>query len=158
MNLRQNSVCSEPTIYPCHEEFTWACFWHTAKPTGRQKSLTILADSLTLQSVSRQFEFLWKSTELHQPGSTGQCRLTAIVANAIFIRLDKWYISLSLCISGHFWHFPGLCAVSCPTNISPSWTLQYVLSWIYKMNWSDQFNSLVLIAPLAIHQTSPTPL
>ena len=62
---------------------------YTAKPTERQKSLTILADSLAMQSVSQQFKFLWKFTDLHQPGSTGQCRLTAIVANTIFIRLDK---------------------------------------------------------------------
>ena len=34
---------------------------NTAKPTGRQKSLTILADSLAMQSVSRQFQFLWKT-------------------------------------------------------------------------------------------------
>ena len=72
----------------------------TAKPTERQKRLTILADSLAKQSVSRQWEFLWKATDLHQPGSTGQCRLTALVANSIFIRLDKWDNSLSLCSSG----------------------------------------------------------
>ena len=56
-----------------------------------------------MQSVSQQFEFQWKSTDLHQPGSTGQRRLTAIVANAIFIRLDKWDISISSCSSVH--HF-----------------------------------------------------
>ena len=33
----------------------------TAKHTEHQKSLTILADRLVMQSVSRQFEFLWKS-------------------------------------------------------------------------------------------------
>ena len=36
----------------------------TAKPTERQKSLTILADSLEMQSVSWQFEFLWKSVQV----------------------------------------------------------------------------------------------
>ena len=33
----------------------------TAKPTERQKRLTILGDSLAKQSESRQCEFLWKS-------------------------------------------------------------------------------------------------
>ena len=72
---------------------------NTAKPTERQKSLTILADNLAMQSVSQQFKFLWKSTDLHQLGITDQCRLTAIVAKTIFIMLDKWDISLSLCSS-----------------------------------------------------------
>ena len=35
----------------------------TAKPTERQKGLTILADSLAMQSVSRQLKFLWKSVQ-----------------------------------------------------------------------------------------------
>ena len=62
---------------------------YTAKPTECHTSLSILAESLAMQSVSQQFKFLWKFTDLHQPGSTGQCRLTAIVAKAIFIRIDK---------------------------------------------------------------------
>ena len=37
----------------------------TAKPTGRQKSQTILADSLAMQSVSRQFKFLRESVRVH---------------------------------------------------------------------------------------------
>ena len=67
---------------------------NTAKPTEHQKRLTIFANSLAVQSVSRQCKFLWKSTELHRPGSTGQCRLNALVASAIFIRLGKWDNSL----------------------------------------------------------------
>ena len=74
--------------------------WNTAKPTEHQKRLTVLADSLAKQSVSRQCKFLQKSSDLHQPGSTGQCMLSALVANAIFIRLHKWDNSLSLCSSG----------------------------------------------------------
>ena len=69
----------------------------TDKPTERQKRLLILADSLAKQSVSIQYKFLWKFTDLHRPGSTGQCSLTALVANAIFIRLDKRDNSLRVC-------------------------------------------------------------
>ena len=69
--------------------FCDTCLQCTAKPTERQKRLTILADSLAKHPVSQQCKFLWKSADLHRPGSTGQCRLTALVANAIFIRLDK---------------------------------------------------------------------
>ena len=61
----------------------------TAKPTEHHKRLTILANSLAKQSVFRQCKCLRKSSDLHQPGSTGQCRLTSLVANAIVIGLDK---------------------------------------------------------------------
>ena len=37
---------------------------YTAKPTERQNILTILADSLAMQSVSQQFKFLWKSVRI----------------------------------------------------------------------------------------------
>ena len=42
-------------------KFTFPC---TAKPTERQKILTILADSLVMQSVSQEFKFLWKSVQV----------------------------------------------------------------------------------------------
>ena len=41
------------------------------------------------QSESLQCEFLWESTDLYQPGSTGQCSVTALGANTIIIALGK---------------------------------------------------------------------
>ena len=72
---------------------------HTGKPADRQKSATLLGASLAKQSVSLQCQFLWESTDLHWPSSTGQCSLTAVGANPIFIALGKWDNSLDLCNS-----------------------------------------------------------
>ena len=73
--------------------------WGTEDKVYQTDTIRPLAYNLAKQSGSQQWYFLWKSCDLHQPGSTGQCRLTALVANAIFIRLDKWNNSLSLCSS-----------------------------------------------------------
>ena len=46
--------------------------------------------NLAKQSESLQWEFLWESTDLHRPSSTGQCSPTALGANTSFIALVKW--------------------------------------------------------------------
>ena len=75
--------------YGANEEQMFETYIHTGKPADRQKSATLLGASLAKQSVSLQCQFLWESTDLHWPSSTGQCSLTAVRANPIFIALGK---------------------------------------------------------------------
>ena len=76
-----------------------SCFVNTGKPANRQKRAIILGASLAKQSESIQCKLVWKSTDLHWPCSRGQCSLTALRVNTIFVALQKWDSSLGSCNS-----------------------------------------------------------
>ena len=93
----QNGYCkSNPHCRKMHKDRVFrsltkykACMLYTGKPADCQKRATILAASLVKQSEFLQCEFLWESTDLNRPSSTGRCSLTALGANTIFFALGK---------------------------------------------------------------------